>query len=576
LIYSASYKRILGIIVLNIFVCLNLYPQAPSFIWMSGSETSRQPGVYGTKGVGSMDNTPGARYNYGSLTDKEGNFWLFGGYGVDEGGNLGQLSDLWKFVVNSGEWVWIHGGNTTFEKGHYIEIGVSHPNNEPGSRSGSPCWSDSSDNLWMFGGWSQEYARAVNDLWKFDIVKGEWTCVSIDKSANYGLKGISSPANIPGSRHHAITWTDSLDHFWMFGGRGFVEVEYSTVLGFLNDLWMFNKETYEWTWVGGSNEQNQNGSFGSLGIANETNIPPSRMFATGWQDSEGKIWVFGGMGPKEEEIATFINDFWQYNPVTNLWTWMGGSKEIGKPGNYGSKGVGSTNNIPGARSGAIGWTDLSGNLWLFSGSGATGEGPIEPGHAYSLNDLWMFEPSSGNWSWHAGDTIQVQDWAYGTKGIENFNNKPPGRDRSTGWSDKGGNLWFFGGLTFLADATGVTNDMWKIAIGENITYQGTEPNTAPDLETKLPGEEGEIYQGEIPNVITPNGDGFNDLFVIPKIDRYPENRLTILNRHGNKIIEIAGYNNTWDADELISGLYYYYLYLSPNNDIQRGWLQILR
>ncbi len=259
--YSAIYKKIFGVIALNIFICLNLQSQAPTYVWMAGSQTSNQPGVYGTKGVSSIDNTPGARYNHASWTDSEGNFWLFGGYGIDEGGNQGELNDLWKFVVRSGEWVWVHGSKTTFQKGQYIEIGVGNPNNAPGSRSGSSCWNDSSDNLWMFGGWTQEYLRSVNDVWKFDIAEGEWTCVSIDRPVNYGTKGINSPANIPGARHHAITWTDSLDKLWMFGGRGFVAAEHSTILGFLNDLWVFNKETYEWTWVGGSNEQNQQGSW---------------------------------------------------------------------------------------------------------------------------------------------------------------------------------------------------------------------------------------------------------------------------------------------------------------------------
>ena len=34
----------------------------------------------------------------------------------------------------------------------------------------------------------------------------------------------------------------------------------------------------------------------------------------------------------------------------------------------------------------------------------------------------------------------------------------------------------------------------------------------------------------IPNVITPNGDGINDVFYIENIDKYPNSVLTILNR----------------------------------------------
>ena len=53
-----------------------------TWTWMSGSETTNQPGVYGEKGISSAANVPGARASavggYDSLRQE---FWLFGGYG---------------------------------------------------------------------------------------------------------------------------------------------------------------------------------------------------------------------------------------------------------------------------------------------------------------------------------------------------------------------------------------------------------------------------------------------------------------------------------------------------------------
>jgi gliding motility-associated-like protein len=46
---------------------------------------------------------------------------------------------------------------------------------------------------------------------------------------------------------------------------------------------------------------------------------------------------------------------------------------------------------------------------------------------------------------------------------------------------------------------------------------------------------------EIFNLVTPNGDGDNDVFVIRNIERYPENELEIYNRWGVKVFDVEGY-----------------------------------
>lgn len=60
-----------------------------------------QPGAYGTLIVPEPGNTPGSRYGAAALTDKDGNFWLWGGNGFDSVGTGGNqtswLNDLWEF-----------------------------------------------------------------------------------------------------------------------------------------------------------------------------------------------------------------------------------------------------------------------------------------------------------------------------------------------------------------------------------------------------------------------------------------------------------------------------------------------
>jgi hypothetical protein len=69
-----------------------------------------------------------------------------------------------------------------------------------------------------------------------------------------------------------------------------------------------------------------------------------------------------------------LNDLWKYS--AGEWTWMGGANVGNQPGTYGTKGTPAPDNVPGARTAAVTWTDATGNLWLFGGGGldSTGTG----------------------------------------------------------------------------------------------------------------------------------------------------------------------------------------------------------
>ncbi|MBK8343955.1 MAG: gliding motility-associated C-terminal domain-containing protein [Bacteroidetes bacterium] len=51
----------------------------------------------------------------------------------------------------------------------------------------------------------------------------------------------------------------------------------------------------------------------------------------------------------------------------------------------------------------------------------------------------------------------------------------------------------------------------------------------------------------IPDVITPNGDGINDLLIITCIENYPDNELTVYSRWGEIVYHAIGYSNNWDG-----------------------------
>ena len=59
----------------------------------------------------------------------------------------------------------------------------------------------------------------------------------------------------------------------------------------------------------------------------------------------------------------------------------------------------------------------------------------------------------------------------------------------------------------------------------------------------------------IPNVITPNGDGFNDTFVIDKL--FAGTNLHIYSRWGKVVYTAAPYDNGWRGDSISPGQYFY-------------------
>lgn len=74
----------------------------------------------------------------------------------------------------------------------------------------------------------------------------------------------------------------------------------------------------------------------------------------------------------------------------------------------------------------------------------------------------------------------------------------------------------------------------------------------------------------IPNVITPNGDGFNDTWYIRDLERYPDNAVRIVNRWGDEVFEQKPYQNnwagTWKGENLPGATYYYVLKITFNGE----------
>jgi gliding motility-associated-like protein len=87
---------------------------------------------------------------------------------------------------------------------------------------------------------------------------------------------------------------------------------------------------------------------------------------------------------------------------------------------------------------------------------------------------------------------------------------------------------------------------------------------------------------EITEVLTPNGDGENDDFVVPGIEDYPNNNMEIYNRWGNIIYSTRGYLNDWNGTNnkgasLVTGAYYYVINLNDEaGTVYGGSVTIVR
>lgn len=86
---------------------------------------------------------------------------------------------------------------------------------------------------------------------------------------------------------------------------------------------------------------------------------------------------------------------------------------------------------------------------------------------------------------------------------------------------------------------------------------------------------------DIPNTFTPNGDNYNDTWVIEKLNLYPNYELLVFNKWGNEIYKSTSLEEEWDGTQygkpLPSGVYYYILKLNNTDDLQyTGTITLIR
>ncbi|MFW9851544.1 MAG: kelch repeat-containing protein, partial [Candidatus Thorarchaeota archaeon] len=277
-----------------------------------------------------------------------------------------------------------------------------------------------------------------------------------------------------------------------------------------------------WTWVAGSNLDDQFPTYGTKGVEDSNNVPGGRQGCGTWIDDEGNYWVFGGYGYDYQGFSGLLNDLWRYNITSQKWAWIAGSNAINQPSIFSAKGVFNENNQPVCRYECTSFKDNDGNFWLFGGStiGGAYRGDLwcynttlnawawiagsdtdnEPGDygiyrifdvsnvpparticcswvdsdnlfyvfggqatgSTYFNDLWCYNAALDHWAWISGNNATNENGVYGIKGIEDTSNHPGARNTFTSWMSSNDYLWLFGGWgRSWSGATGKLNDLWR-------------------------------------------------------------------------------------------------------------------
>jgi hypothetical protein len=140
-----------------------------STYWISNSS-------FGTPGLSTVTGHPGGRLGATNWIDALGNFWEFGGTGLDGIRVYGSLNELWEYNPPTHQWAWVgglsHVGSNGYTVGFFGSLQTATPGSVPNGRNNASTWTDSSGNIWLFGGGAVDPVNgtlAFNDLWEYQL-----------------------------------------------------------------------------------------------------------------------------------------------------------------------------------------------------------------------------------------------------------------------------------------------------------------------------------------------------------------------------------------------------------------------
>jgi len=81
------------------------------------------------------------------------------------------------------------------------------------------------------------------------------------------------------------------------------------------------------------------------------------------------------------------------------------------------------------------------------------------------------------------------------------------------------------------------------------------------------------------NILSPNGDGVNDTWIVKNIEQYPNNKVTVYDKKGTIVFSKKGYTNDWSGTfrgATLNEDTYYYLVDLGNGSVIKGFMTVVR
>ncbi len=209
----------------------------------------------------------------------------------------------------------------------------------------------------------------------------------------------------PARARGPVAWNAG-GRLWIFGG--------AIGSGSLNDLWRYDPGSAEWTWIGGANSTNTSGPLRGHRVwrPRATCLERVRVRPAG-----SILPVICGSSAVRDTTAAApaaasMTSGSSTPPASS------GSGVAGEATAYPSGAMGTDGRARRAQRVLPGWTDGSGNLWLFGGGGHAGVPPTIFG-----------KYAAGSWTLQVGSQTPAMNGVYGTQGTAAATNVP-GQPRS--------------------------------------------------------------------------------------------------------------------------------------------------